>query len=95
MRAQSNWWETFFEGVTVDMWLRAVPPDTPSVRLRASRECSRFHQEPNCSTYLRRGPAGAGAGRARLPADRRRLVDGIPESRSLVRHASPGDVGAA
>jgi len=24
---QSNWWESFFEGVAVDMWLRAVPPE--------------------------------------------------------------------
>jgi SAM-dependent methyltransferase len=24
---QSNWWEHFFEGVSVDLWLRAVPPE--------------------------------------------------------------------
>ena len=27
MQTQSNWWATFFEGVAVDMWLQAVPPD--------------------------------------------------------------------
>ncbi len=26
MNIQSSWWETFFEGVAVDMWLKAVPP---------------------------------------------------------------------
>jgi len=24
---QSNWWEHFFEGVSVDLWLQAVPPE--------------------------------------------------------------------
>jgi 2-polyprenyl-3-methyl-5-hydroxy-6-metoxy-1,4-benzoquinol methylase len=24
---QSDWWESFFEGVAVDMWLRALPPE--------------------------------------------------------------------
>ena len=27
MDVQSNWWEHFFEGVAVDMWLRALPPE--------------------------------------------------------------------
>ena len=27
MDVQSNWWEHFFEGVSVDLWLRAVPPE--------------------------------------------------------------------
>ena len=27
MNVQTNWWETFFEGVAVDMWLQAVPPE--------------------------------------------------------------------
>jgi SAM-dependent methyltransferase len=27
VNVQSNWWEGFFEGVVVDMWLRAVPPE--------------------------------------------------------------------
>jgi SAM-dependent methyltransferase len=27
LNAQSNWWETFFEGAAVDLWLRAIPPD--------------------------------------------------------------------
>lgn len=25
MDVQSNWWETFFSGVAVDMWIQAVP----------------------------------------------------------------------
>ncbi len=27
MDVQSNWWETFFEGIAVDMWLQALPPE--------------------------------------------------------------------
>ena len=27
MDVQSNWWEHFFEGVSVDLWLQAVPPE--------------------------------------------------------------------
>jgi 2-polyprenyl-3-methyl-5-hydroxy-6-metoxy-1,4-benzoquinol methylase len=27
VNAQSNWWETFFEGAAVDLWLRAVAPE--------------------------------------------------------------------
>ena len=27
MNVQTNWWETFFEGVSVDMWIQAVPPE--------------------------------------------------------------------
>ena len=27
MNVQSNWWEHFFEGVSVDLWLQAVPPE--------------------------------------------------------------------
>lgn len=27
MNVQSNWWESFFEGVAVDMWLQALPPE--------------------------------------------------------------------
>ena len=29
MSVQSNWWETFFEGVAVDLWLQDVPPEHP------------------------------------------------------------------
>lgn len=27
VNVQLNWWETFFEGVSVDMWIQAVPPE--------------------------------------------------------------------
>ena len=27
MNTQSNWWEHFFEGVAVDLWLQALPPE--------------------------------------------------------------------
>ena len=27
VNVQTNWWETFFEGVSVDMWIQAVPPE--------------------------------------------------------------------
>ncbi len=27
MTVHTNWWESFFEGVAVDMWLQAVPQE--------------------------------------------------------------------
>jgi SAM-dependent methyltransferase len=30
MNVQSDWWDHFFEGVSVDLWLRAVPPEQTS-----------------------------------------------------------------
>jgi SAM-dependent methyltransferase len=27
VNTQSNWWETFFDGIAVDMWLQALPPE--------------------------------------------------------------------
>ena len=30
MHVQSNWWEHFFDGVVVSMWLQAVPPEMTS-----------------------------------------------------------------
>jgi SAM-dependent methyltransferase len=27
MNVQSDWWEHFFEGISVDLWLRALPPE--------------------------------------------------------------------
>ena len=30
MHVQSNWWEHFFDGVVVSMWLQAVPPELTS-----------------------------------------------------------------
>ena len=27
MNTQANWWQSFFQGVAVDMWLEALPPE--------------------------------------------------------------------
>ena len=27
MNVPTNWWETFFNGVAVDMWLQAIPEE--------------------------------------------------------------------
>ena len=27
MNTQANWWQSFFHGVAVDMWLKALPPE--------------------------------------------------------------------
>ena len=27
MNTQTNWWESFFQGVAVDLWLEAVPAE--------------------------------------------------------------------
>ena len=46
---QSNWYETFFHGVAVDLWLNALPPE------HTRREADQLEkllgvQDRNCST---------------------------------------------
>jgi SAM-dependent methyltransferase len=79
---QANWWETFFDGVAVDMWLQAVPPG---------------HTEREADSLVRMlsVPAGAeildvpcGGGRLSLALGRRGYrVTGVDSSEAFLAHA--------
>jgi len=82
MNVQSNWWETFFEGAMVDLWLRAMSPEQSA-------------KEADSLEDLLALPAGAhvldvpcGGGRLALEFDRRGYdVTGIDWSEAFLAHA--------
>jgi SAM-dependent methyltransferase len=83
---QTNWWESFFEGVAVTMWLQALPPE------HTAREADRIAR-------LLAAPAGAevldvpcGAGRLSLPlAERGYRMTGVDWSAESLDHARSRD----
>jgi SAM-dependent methyltransferase len=83
---QSNWWEHFFEGVSVDLWLQAVPPEHTA-------------REAEFLTRVLAAPAGAelldvpcGGGRlARALAARGYRLTGVDYSSEFLAHARAGD----
>jgi 2-polyprenyl-3-methyl-5-hydroxy-6-metoxy-1,4-benzoquinol methylase len=84
---QTNWWESFFEGVAARMWLQALPAE------HTQREADRLAR-------LLAAPAGAeildvpcGAGRLSLPlADGGYRLTGVDWSSELLGHARSRDV---
>ena len=50
MDVQSNWYETFFHGVAVDLWLNALPAEQPRVAKPISSRSCWAVQDRNCST---------------------------------------------
>lgn len=87
MSIQSNWWETFFEGVAVDMWLQALPQE-------------HTEQEAEFLTRTLAVQPGAelldvpcGAGRLSLALARRGYrLTGVDWSLECLNHARSGDV---
>jgi 2-polyprenyl-3-methyl-5-hydroxy-6-metoxy-1,4-benzoquinol methylase len=83
---QSNWWEGFFEGVVVDLWLRALPAE------HTQSEADRLDRMLGV-------PAGAeildvpcGGGRLSLPlAERGYRVTAVDSSPEFLRHARASD----
>jgi len=86
---RSNWWEHFFEGAAVDLWLRAVPPE---------------HSEREADLIARAlgAPAGAelldvpcGGGRLSLALGRRGYrMTAVDWSVEFLNHARAADDGA-
>lgn len=87
MNVQSNWWENFFEGAMVDLWLRAMSPE------QSAKEAESLER------LLALPPGGAvldvpcGGGRLALEFDRRGFeVTGVDWSEAFLAHArsAPG-----
>jgi SAM-dependent methyltransferase len=86
MNVQSNWWETFFTGVAVDMWLQALPEE------HTRREADRLE------TLLAVAPGAevldvpCGAGRLALVlAQRGYRLTGVDRSVESLQHARRAD----
>jgi SAM-dependent methyltransferase len=88
VNVQPNWWENFFEGVTVSLWLQAMPPE------ETRREADRLER-------LLGAPSGAaildvpcGGGRLALAlAGRGYRVTGVDWSAEFLDHARSGECG--
>jgi SAM-dependent methyltransferase len=84
--AQSEWWETFFEGVAVDMWLQALPPEHSG---REAELLARTLAVPSGAELL---DVPCGGGRLSLAlAQRGYRLTGVDWSREFLNHARSSD----
>ena len=94
MDVQSNWWEQFFEGLAVKLWLQALSPE--STRREADvieRALAATSGARTARCAVRRRPALAGAGRARLPCHWRGPFVRIPGACTVLPGCRARDVG--
>ena len=83
---ESNWWETFFEGVAVDLWREALPPEHSE---REAESVARLLDIEAGSAIL---DVPCGAGRLALPLARRGYqVTGVDWSAESLEHARRAD----
>jgi SAM-dependent methyltransferase len=83
---QSNWYETFFEGVAVDMWLRAVSPQ----HTRSEADQLEQRLEVGAGAALLDVPCGAGRLSLEMAA-RGYQVTGVDLSAEFLQHARAAD----
>ncbi|MFL6279399.1 MAG: class I SAM-dependent methyltransferase [Vicinamibacterales bacterium] len=89
MNVQSNWWETFFTGVAVDMWLQAVPED--HTRREADRLEKLLEVAPGADVL----DIPCGAGRLALVlAQRGYRMTGVDWSFESLQHARRADASS-
>jgi 2-polyprenyl-3-methyl-5-hydroxy-6-metoxy-1,4-benzoquinol methylase len=82
MDVQPDWWESFFKGVAVDMWLQAIPAD------HTNREAERLEQLLGVPSGAEILDVPCGAGRlATVLADRGYRVTGVDLSSESLEHA--------
>ena len=86
MNVQSNWWENFFEGVTVAMWLQAVPQEQSNSE--ADRMARLLDAPPG--TEILDVPCGGGRVALAL-AERGYRVTGVDWSAEFLAHARSRD----
>ncbi len=86
MHIQSNWWETFFTGVAVDMWLQAIPAE------HTTREVDRLEKllDVRADAEILDVPCGAGR-LALVLAQRGYRVTGVDFSSECLEHARHAD----
>ena len=86
MNVQSNWWETFFEGVAVDMWLNALPAEHTE---REAESLARMLAVPSGARVL---DVPCGGGRLSLALARRGYeLTGVDWSAEFLNHARSCD----
>lgn len=82
MNVPTNWWETFFNGVAVDMWLQAIPEEHS--RKEADRLEGLLHVSPGAEIL----DVPCGAGRlAVVLAGRGYRITGVDWSEESLAHA--------
>ena len=82
MNVQSNWWETFFTGVAVDMWVQAVPEE------HTKREADRVEKLLGVAPGAEVLDVPCGAGRlAVVLAHHGYRMTGVDWSSEFLRHA--------
>lgn len=82
MNVQSNWWETFFTGVAVDMWVQAVPEE------HTKREADRLEKLLAVAPGAEVLDVPCGAGRLALVlAERGYRMTGVDWSSEFLQHA--------
>jgi SAM-dependent methyltransferase len=78
----TNWWETFFSGVAVEMWLQAIPED------HSRKEAERLETLLGVSREAEILDVPCGAGRlARVLGERGYRVTGVDWSSESLEHA--------
>jgi SAM-dependent methyltransferase len=86
MTVPSNWWENFFEGVAVDLWLQALAPE------HTEREAESLAQKLDVPSTARLLDVPCGAGRLSLALARRGYaLTGVEWSMEFLNHARSGD----
>jgi 2-polyprenyl-3-methyl-5-hydroxy-6-metoxy-1,4-benzoquinol methylase len=86
VNVQSDWWESFFEGVAVDMWLRALPPEHSE---REAESLARMLAVPPGAELL---DVPCGGGRLSLAlAQRGHRMTGVDWSAEFLNHARSSD----
>jgi SAM-dependent methyltransferase len=84
----TNWWETFFSGVAVDMWRQAIPEE------HSRKEADRLEGSLGLSPGAEILDVPCGAGRLGLVfADRGYRVTGVDWSAESLAHARAGSSG--
>lgn len=85
MDVQGNWWESFFSGISVDMWLQAIPPAVTN--FEADLIVQLLDVEPGDALL----DVPCGGGRLALALDERGYrVTGVDQSDEFLEHARRG-----